>query len=77
MVPIGLIYSTPEDAAAEIKYLENRHHPIPTWRWEKSPTATTSSEDYAALYLQFSAAMHKVDPNLKLGSGEGNGRSRY
>jgi hypothetical protein len=34
-------------------------------------------EDYAALYLQFSAAMHKVDPNLKLGSGEGNGRSRY
>src|SRR3989454_12016377 len=39
-----------------------------TSRWEKNPTAKHAMpEDYAALYLQWAAAIHKVDPKLRLG----------
>jgi hypothetical protein len=68
MVPIALIYSTPEDAAAEIKYLENRKYPISYVEMGEEPDGHYMlPEDYGALYLQFAAAIHKVDPNVKLG----------
>jgi len=68
MVPVALIYSTPEDAAAEMKYLENRHYPISYVEMGEEPDGHYMlPEDYGALYLQFAAAMHKVDPKLKLG----------
>src|SRR5947209_2587463 len=68
MVPIALIYSTPEDAAAEIKYLENRHYPISYIEMGEEPDGHyMQPEDYAALYVQFATEIHKVDPSLKLG----------
>jgi hypothetical protein len=68
MIPIALIYSTPEDAAAEIKYLENRHYPMSYVEMGEEPDGHYMlPEDYAALYVQFAAAIHKVDPALKLG----------
>jgi hypothetical protein len=68
MVPIALIYSTPEDAAAEIKYLKSRNYPISYVEMGEEPDGHYMlPEDYAALYLQFAAAIHKVDPSLKLG----------
>jgi len=41
MIPIGMFVRHPEDAAAEIAYIEKRGYPILTWRWAKSQTATT------------------------------------
>jgi hypothetical protein len=68
MVPIAMIYSTPEDAAAQIAYLESRHYPISYIEMGEEPDGQyMQPEDYAALYLQFSAALHKVDPKLRLG----------
>jgi hypothetical protein len=68
MVPIALIYSTPEDAAAEISYLEARKYPISYVEMGEEPDGHYMlPEDYAALYIQFAAAIHKVDPSLKLG----------
>jgi hypothetical protein len=68
MMPIALIYSEPEDAAAEIKYLEARHYPISYIEMgEEADGQYMSPEDNAALYLQFATAIHKVDPSLKLG----------
>ena len=68
MIPIALIYSTPEDAAAEIRYLENRHYPISYVEMGEEPDGHYMlPEDYAALYVQFAAAIHKVDSSLKLG----------
>jgi hypothetical protein len=68
MVPIALIYNTPEDAAAEIKYLKNRNYPISYIEMGEEPDGHYMlPEDYGALYLQFAAAIHKVDPSLKLG----------
>ncbi len=68
MVPIAMIYNTPEDAAAELSYLENRHYPVSYVEMgEESDGQYMQPEDYAALYLQFATALHKVDPKLKLG----------
>jgi hypothetical protein len=68
MVPIAMIYSTPQDAAAQLAYLENRHYPVSYVEMgEEADGQYMQPEDYAALYLQFAAALHKVDPKLKLG----------
>lgn len=68
MVPIALIYSTPEDAAAQISYLRKRNYPISYVEMGEEPDGHYMlPEDYAALYLQFAMAIHKVDPSLKLG----------
>lgn len=68
MIPIAMIYSTPEDSAAEIAYIEKRGYPIAYVEMGEEPDGHyTPPEDYAALYIQWAAALHKVDPNLKLG----------
>jgi hypothetical protein len=68
MVPIAMVYSTPEDAAAQITYLEKRGYPISYVEMGEEPDGQYMlPEDYAALYLQFATALHRVDPKLKLG----------
>jgi hypothetical protein len=68
MVPIAMLYSTPEDAANEIAYLYKRHYPI-SWieMGEEADGQHILPEDYAALYLQFASAIHKLVPEAKLG----------
>jgi hypothetical protein len=68
MVPIAMLYSTPEDAANEIAYLYKRHYPI-SWieMGEEADGQHMLPEDYATLYLQFASAIHKVVPEAKLG----------
>lgn len=68
MIPIAMIYGTPEDAAAEIAYLEKREYVISYVEMgEEADGHYTPPEDYAALYMQFAAALHRVDAKLKLG----------
>jgi hypothetical protein len=68
MIPIALIYAIPEDAAAQLAYLEKRKYPISYVEMGEEPDGQYMlPEDYAALYLQFADALHKVDPALKLG----------
>lgn len=68
MIPVGLLYSTPEDAAAQITYLKKRAYPISYIEMgEEADGQYMLPEDYAALYLQWASTLHKVDPNLKLG----------
>jgi hypothetical protein len=68
MIPIAMLYATPEDAAAEIAYVEKRGYPISYVEMGEEPDGQYElPEDYAQLYMQFAAALHKVDPNLKLG----------
>ncbi len=68
MVPIAMLYSTPEDAANEIAYLYKRHYPI-SWieMGEEADGQHMLPEDYGALYLQFATAIHKLVPEAKLG----------
>jgi hypothetical protein len=68
MIPIAMLYGTPEDSAAEISYIEKRAYPISYVEMGEEPDGHyTLPEDYAALYLQWATALHKVDPSLKLG----------
>jgi hypothetical protein len=68
MIPIALMYATPEDSAAEIAYIEKRGYAISYVEMGEEPDGSYMlPEDYAALYLQWATALHKVDPKLKLG----------
>lgn len=68
LIPIAMLYDTPENAAAEVRYLENHKYPIAGIEMgEEADGQYFSPEDYGALYIQFAAALHKVDPTLKLG----------
>jgi len=68
MIPIAMLYGTPEDSAAQIAYLEKRGYPISYVEMGEEPDGQYMlPEDYGALYLQWAAALHRVDPALKLG----------
>jgi hypothetical protein len=68
MIPVTMLYGTPEDAAAQIAYIEKRGYRIGYIEMGEEPDGKhTMPEDYAALYLQWATAIHKVDPKLKLG----------
>jgi hypothetical protein len=68
MIPVAMLYDTPDNAAAEIAYLKNRAYPVSYIEMgEEADGQYMLPEDYAALYLQWATAIHRVDPTLKLG----------
>lgn len=68
MIPVTMLYGTPDDAAAQIAYIEKRGYPISYIELGEEPDGKHAMpEDYAALYIQWATAIHKVDPKLKLG----------
>jgi F5/8 type C domain len=68
MIPISMLYGTPDDAAAQMTYLKQRGYPISYVEMGEEPDGQYMlPEDYGELYLQFATAMHRVDPKLKLG----------
>ena len=68
MIPIAMIYATPEDSAAELAYIEKRGYQVSYVEMGEEPDgAYMLPEDYAALYVQWAKALHKVDSKLKLG----------
>ena len=68
MIPVTMLYGTPDDAAAQIAYIEKRGYPVSYVEMGEEPDGKHAMpEDYAALYIQWATALHKVDPKLKLG----------
>jgi hypothetical protein len=68
MLPVAMLYDTPDNAAAEIAYLKNRGYPLSYVEMgEEADGQYMLPEDYAALYLEWATAIHRVDPALKLG----------
>jgi len=77
MIPVALLYDTPDNAAAEIAYLEHRHYPISYVEMgEEADGQYMLPEDYAALYVQWATALHRLDPALKLGGPSFQGVNR-
>jgi hypothetical protein len=68
IIPIAMLYGTPEDSVAQIAYLRKRGYPIAMIEMGEEPDGQYMlPEDYAALYLQWASALHGLDPSLKLG----------
>ncbi|MGA8407441.1 MAG: discoidin domain-containing protein [Candidatus Acidiferrales bacterium] len=68
MIPVALLYDTPDNAAAEVGYLQKRGYPVSYIEMgEEADGQYMLPEDYAALYVQWATALHRVNPALKLG----------
>jgi hypothetical protein len=68
MIPVSMLYGTPDDSAAELGYLLKRGYPISYVEMGEEPDGQFMlPEDYGALYLEWASALHRVDPQLKLG----------
>jgi len=68
IVPIAMLYGIPEDAAAQIDYLKKRGYAVSYVEMGEEPDGQYAMpEDYAALYVQFASAIHRLVPEAKLG----------
>lgn len=68
LTPVALLYGTPDDAAAEIRFLRKRKFNVTQIEMGEEPDGQLCSpEIYAELYILFAGAIHKVDPKLQLG----------
>jgi hypothetical protein len=68
LIPVPLLYDTPENSAAEIRYLQARGYPVTEVEFGEEPEEqNVPPEYYGELFLKWSAALHAVDPKLKIG----------
>jgi len=68
LVPVGVLYDTPENATAEIQYLLKRQYALEGIELGEEPDGQwMSPEDYAALYAGVARRLAALNPRLKLG----------
>ena len=68
MMPVSLLYGTPENAASELHYLRSRHFNVEQVELGEEPDGQfISAEDYGALYVQWARALHQIDPHVQCG----------
>lgn len=68
LVPTGLLFDTPENVAAEVRFLRSRGYPLAGIELGEEPDGQrTTPEDYAALYAQFATVIRTVAPGIRLG----------
>jgi hypothetical protein len=68
LVGVPVLYGTPENAVAEVRYLRALKVPIAGVELGEEPNGQYASpEDYGALYIEFARAIHRYDPTLLLG----------
>src|SRR5436309_2866795 len=68
LVPVGVLYDTPENAAAEINYLLRRNYNLEGVELGEEPDGQwVSPEDYAALYAGVARRLAALNPRPKLG----------
>jgi hypothetical protein len=68
LVPVGVLYDTPDNAAAEINYLLRRNYSLEGIELGEEPDGQWASpEDYAALYTGVARRLISLNPHLKFG----------
>lgn len=68
LLPTALLYDEPENAANEIRYLRSRGYKFDRVELGEEPDGQyVTPEDFGALYVRWATAIHRSDPDLKLG----------
>lgn len=68
LLPVGVLYDTPDNAAALLRYVRRRQYPVPRVELGEEPDGQyVSPDDFAALYMQTARALHAVDPTVRPG----------
>jgi hypothetical protein len=68
MIPVGVLYDTPDNAAALVRYLIGRGVPLERVELGEEPDGQdVAPEDYATRYVQTARAIHVVSPALVCG----------
>ena len=68
VVPVPVLFGTPDDGTAEIRYLAAIGYPLGRVEIGEEPDGqNVMPEDYGALFVQWAHALHSVNPALALG----------
>ena len=68
LAPVGVLYDTPDNAAAEVRFFKARGYSVNQIELGEEPDGqNVTPEHYAALFAEFADAIHKVDPTIKTG----------
>ncbi len=68
MIPVPVLFSTPEDGANELRFLASRGYAYDRVELgEESDGQYVTPEDYASLYLRWARALHGATPHATLG----------
>lgn len=68
LYPVPMLYSTPQNAVAEVRYLRSRGYALGGIELGEEPDGQYAEpEDYAALYVQWAKAIRALDPAVPLG----------
>ena len=68
LIPVPVLFGTPDDAAGEIAYLRRRGYPLDRVEIGEEPDGQyVPPDDYGALYVQWVRALRRADSTIRLG----------
>ena len=68
LTPVGVLYDTPANAAALLRYVRQRHYSVPRLELGEEPDGQfVAPDDFAALYIQVADSLRAVEPGIELG----------
>jgi len=68
LMPAALLYDTPDNVMAMLKYLKAKHYPVNELEMGEEPEGQlVSPEDYAALYYRLGTKIKDLDSSMRMG----------